>query len=380
MSKRKDHLKALFGGAGEGEAPSPSQHPQPAQAKPAQSNPAQPNSTHANPAQSAPEARLAAKLAPSGTDAPARSSSGAVKAMGLSLSSMTREVEDARAIRESLAKGERVIEVDPHLIDPSIVRDRLSLEDDGDEDFSALVDSVRENGQQVPVLLRPHPTETGRFQVAYGHRRVRAANRLKRPVQAIVRTLSDDDLVLAQGKENTERRNLSFIERAFFADALMRHGFDRSVVQRALSLHKAEMTRLLQVAEAVPADIASAIGPAPKAGRPRWMALAEYLKREAAVALAQDEIQSVAFRAADSDERFRRLYERLAKRASSKTKKAEKTRSVEDRKGRLLAKVTPGSKPRLDFDEKTRPGFADFVAGLLPELSERFENERSDGN
>ena len=231
MSKRKDHLKALFGGAGEGEAPSPSHKPQPAQAKPAQSNSAQ-----SNPTQSAPEARLAAKLAPSGADAPARSSSGAVKAMGLSLSSMTREVEDARAIRESLAKGERVIEVEPHLIDPSIVRDRLSLEDDGDEDFSALVDSVRENGQQVPVLLRPHPTENGRFQVAYGHRRVRAANRLKRPVQAIVRTLSDDDLVLAQGKENTERRNLSFIERAFFADALMRHGFDRSVVQRALSL------------------------------------------------------------------------------------------------------------------------------------------------
>uniref|UniRef100_UPI0025FFF6A3 plasmid partitioning protein RepB n=1 Tax=uncultured Nitratireductor sp. TaxID=520953 RepID=UPI0025FFF6A3 len=343
MSKRKDHLKALFGGSGEGDAPSPSPTPAP----------------------QAPETKSAP--VPTKTEAP-RSSSGAVKAMGLSLSSMSREVEDARAIRESLAKGERIVEIDPDLIDPSLVRDRLSREDDGDEDFNALVESMRENGQQVPVLLRPHPTKNDRFQVAYGHRRVRAAGRLKRPVQAIVRTLNDDELVLAQGKENTERRNLSFIERAFFADGLMRHGFDRGVVQRSLSLHKAEMTRLLQVAEAVPVHIASAIGPAPKAGRPRWMALAEFLKREAAVVIAQDEITSVAFRAADSDERFRRLYERLARRAATKARKADKVRAVADSKGRPLAKITLGATPRLDFDEKTRPGFADYVATLLPEL------------
>ncbi|MHA7883580.1 plasmid partitioning protein RepB [Nitratireductor rhodophyticola] len=355
MSKRKDHLKALFGGSGEGNAPSPAPEPK-----------SMPR---------APETKSAPT--PVKTDPVPRSSSGAVKAMGLTLSSMTREVEDARAIRESLAKGERIVEVDPELIDPSLVRDRLSREDDGDEDFNALVESVRENGQQVPVLLRPHPTESGRFQVAYGHRRVRAAARLKRPVQAIVRTLNDDELVLAQGKENTERRNLSFIERAFFADALMRHGFDRGVVQRALSLHKAEMTRLLQVAEAVPAQIANAIGPAPKAGRPRWMALAEFLKREAAVVIAQDEITSVAFRAADSDERFRRLYERLAKRAAARGKKADRTRAIEDGKGRTLARVTLGAKPRFDFDEKALPGFADYLAEHLPELAERFDKERA---
>ncbi|MFC7555837.1 ParB/RepB/Spo0J family partition protein [Pseudoroseomonas wenyumeiae] len=60
--------------------------------------------------------------------------------------------------------------------------------------------------------MRPHPTEPGRFQVAFGHRRLRAARDLAKPVRAVVRPLSDRELVLAQGQENSARANLSFIE------------------------------------------------------------------------------------------------------------------------------------------------------------------------
>ncbi|WP_404935303.1 hypothetical protein [Nitratireductor sp. L15S-10] len=83
--------------------------------------------------------------------------------MGLTLSSMTREVEDARAIRESLAKGERIVEVDPELIDPSLVRDRLSREDDGDEDFNALVESVRGKRPAGAGSSAPSPDRNGTF-------------------------------------------------------------------------------------------------------------------------------------------------------------------------------------------------------------------------
>ena len=143
-----------------------------------------------------------------------------------------------------------------------------------------MVESIRLNGQQVPILVRPHPEKQGSYQTAYGHRRLRAAARVGKPVQAIVRDLTDVQLVLAQGKENTERRDLSFIERAFFARNLVERGFDRGLVQDALSLDKAEMSRFLQVAAAVPAPIVRAIGPAPKIGRPRWVRLAELLKSE----------------------------------------------------------------------------------------------------
>lgn len=60
--------------------------------------------------------------------------------------------------------------------------------------------------------MRPHSDGVkageGFYQAAYGHRRLCAARELGIPVKAIVRVLDDHALVMAQGKENAERRNL----------------------------------------------------------------------------------------------------------------------------------------------------------------------------
>lgn len=349
MNKRRDHLKALFGGG-----------PLPGEAQP-----------------SPPRAPETKSLAPAPRTGPTRSASGAVKAMGLTLDSMTREIDEARAIRESLAKGEHVVEIDPALIDPAPVRDRLSSEEAGDEDFETLVESIRDSGQQVPVLLRPHPEVQGRYQVAYGHRRVRAAARLGLAVRAVIRDLADDELILAQGKENSERRNLSFIERAYFAHSLIHRGFDRALVQRALSVHKADVTRLLAVAQSVPSVVVQGIGPAPKAGRERWMALAEYLKREGAAMVAIDIATSESFRQLPSDERFRTLFERVARLSRKSPARKMQKREIADERGRVLARLSEGRRPKLEFDEKTEPGLARYIAERLPELAARFAEERA---
>lgn len=303
-------------------------------------------------------------------EARSRTASGAVKAMGLSLGGLSREIQDARRLKESLAAADRVVEIDPQLIDTSFVSDRLG-HDDGEGSFKALVHSIETSGQQVPVLVRPHPERPDRFQTAYGHRRVRAAMVLGKRVRAIVRELSDTELVLAQGKENTERHDLSFIERAFFAHALIGRGFERGVVQEALSLHKAEMTRYLQVAEAVPIRIARAIGPAPKIGRPRWMALADLLKGEAAQVKADDEITSERFRAAsDSDARFNLVLARLQRKAQPRDGQA---REIYDRQGRAVAHVSIArGRARVEFTEAETDGFADFLGKELPGLLEKF--------
>lgn len=303
------------------------------------------------------------------SEARARAASGAVKAMGLSLGGLSREIEDARRLKESLSVADRVIEIEPELVDTSFVSDRLG-QDDSDESFVTLMHSIEVSGQQVPVLVRPHPEKPGRFQTAYGHRRIRAAARLGQRVRAIVRELSDTELVLAQGKENTERRDLSFIERAFFAHRLIERGFERGVVQEALSLHKAEMTRYLQVAEAVPHRIASAIGAAPKIGRPRWMALAELLKSEAGQVKANDEITSERFRTAvGSDVRFNLLFTRLQRKSA----KADGARKIHDGQGRAVALVSIAKgKARVEFVDKIADGFEDFLDEELPKLLERF--------
>ncbi|MBN9245507.1 MAG: plasmid partitioning protein RepB [Mesorhizobium sp.] len=299
-----------------------------------------------------------------------RSAAGAVKAMGLSLGGLSREVEEARRLKEALTSAERVLDLDAGLIDTSFVTDRLGRGDDADASFAELVRSIETSGQQVPVLVRPHPDRPGRYQTAYGHRRIRAAERLGRPVRAIVRALSDTELVLAQGKENTERRDLSFIERAFFAQALMERGFERAVVQEALSLHKAEMTRFLQVADAVPRRVADAIGPAPKIGRPRWMAMAELLKGDAAQVKADDEITSARFRAAGSDERFNLLLARL----SARTKQAVAAPlEARDGAGRAIARIEAvKGRARVEFLDALGEDFSAYLQAELPALVEAF--------
>lgn len=295
----------------------------------------------------APQAAPETKAAPNPPPAPDHARSGAVKAMGLTLGAMTREAEEARNLRAALEKGERVVALDPGLVDSSIVEDRLTVSGRTDEDFEKLVESIRESGQQVPILVRPHPAAEGRYQTAYGHRRLEAARRLGVKVQAVVRPLTDDALVLAQGKENAERRNLTFIERALFARTLVARGFDRKVAGEALAVEKSELSRLLQVADAVPEHIVRAIGPAPKAGRDRWMALGSLVSDEAGRAKAEEELGFARFAEADSDRRFQFVFNRLT--AKEKPKSA-KPRDLSDGKGRVFARlVTTAKGARIEF-------------------------------
>lgn len=299
-----------------------------------------------------------------------RSASSAVKAMGLSLNAITREAEEARALRQALAEGERVISIDPGRIESSFVEDRLTIEGADDADFASLVESMAESGQQVPVLLRPHPERDGHFQTAYGHRRIKAAARLGREVKAIVRALSDAELVLAQGKENAERRNLSFIERGLFAQNLAARGFDRKVIGDALAVQKSELSRLLQVVESVPERFIRAIGPAPKAGRDRWMKLGEILKSETKQVIAVDVIYSEAFKALDSDARFQTLFSRLDRRTKPEAAPAE---ALKDGEGRVFAWLKrDGKTARIEFADGTDPAFLDEAAGLLASRYDEF--------
>ncbi|SHN12703.1 plasmid partitioning protein RepB [Roseibium suaedae] len=302
--------------------------------------------------------------APSGA-APSRSASGAIKAMGLSLGQMARRDEP----------GERIVELDPEKIEPSPIADRLTAESLLDDGFEELKQSLKDHGQQVPVLVRPHPDSAKRaggwYQTAYGHRRVRAARELGLKIHAQVKPLSDEDLVLAQGQENAGRRDLSFIERAFFAQNLLDAGFDRAMVREALGIQRSELTRLVQVAKWVPKHIALAIGPAPKAGRPRWHALGDMLQLEVARVLAQDEIHSDAFRAADSDRRFQRLYDRLARRLQQK----DKPRVIKNRKGVPLAELKG---PVLTLGKAVPEAFSSYLADRLPGLLEEFEKDQTD--
>lgn len=301
-----------------------------------------------------------------------RVSSGSVRSLKDSFSGVERENDD---LRRQIESGALVIEVDPTLIDPSPVTDRFKDQDDAS--FEALKASIQQRGQEIPILVREHPTTPGRYQSAYGHRRVRAARELGKPVRAIVRALSDEDLVVAQGVENSAREDLSFIERAVFAMHLEDAGYERSIVQEALSIDRAEASKLLSVARSVPADLIDAIGRAPKVGRGRWQSLSDAVKLPGALERARAAIAVPGYVERDSDARFVAVLSAVIKATHDNASSASAAQTIVAASGQQIARVQQaGRELKVTLHRGTNAGFAAYLVEQLPRLFETYVETR----
>jgi len=176
----------------------------------------------------------------------------------------------------SALRANGVLELDPATIHAGGLEDRL---EDAPEDDAALRRSIAAHGQQVPILVRPHPERTGEWQIVYGRRRLAALRELGLTAKALVRDLDDAALVIAQGQENSARRDLTFIEKTSFADHMRAAGYDRAAICEALSVDKTVVSRMLSLADRLPRPLIEAIGAAHGVGRPRWLELADLLER-----------------------------------------------------------------------------------------------------
>jgi ParB family transcriptional regulator, chromosome partitioning protein len=283
-----------------------------------------------------------------------------------SLGEMTEKAKRADAIEQQLVQGFTVVELEPSIVDGSFVPDRMMSAEDG---FSTFLEIIRTQGQASPILVRPHSADQGRYQVAFGHRRLRAARELGVKVKAVVRALSDEELVVAQGQENSARSDLTYIERARFAAQLEERGFSRDVIMQSLNLDKAALSKLIAIATRIPLTIIDAIGPAPGFGRQRWAELAEMLEIEMAMANANLLLEKGAFQALTSDKRFLQLYEAM---------KAKPARSLPEvwtaKDGTRAAQVQRnGKKLTLVFDERTTPAFGEYVRMRLQTLFDEYK-------
>lgn len=273
------------------------------------------------------------------------------------------------AVSQSIAdlKARSIVEIDPSLIEAGGMQDRL--ESDAGEDAD-LVRSIAEYGQQVPVLVRPHPEKEGCFQIVYGRRRVLALRDLGRPVKALVRDLDDQELVLAQGQENTARRDLSFIEKANFARQMIATGYDRKIICDALSIDKTVISRMLSVTEKVPLEIIEFIGAAPGVGRDRWLVVAELIDgRGHEVRHLIDKIVATA-RSGGSDARFAALQaylERPTPAAQRHPCSASRLLAASDGTRLGSARVTDNALV-LRLDRTGTQGFEGWLLDHLPEI------------
>lgn len=271
-----------------------------------------------------------------------------------------------------LLKSQSLTELDPDLVDAPLVTDRL---EESPEQFEEFARNIKEHGQQVPILVRPHPSVEGRYQIAYGRRRLRAVKAAGILVKAAVRTLTDDELVLAQGQENSARQDLSFIERALYAAELEAGGFQRPVIMAALAVDKSNLSRLIQAAKQLPADIIRSIGAAPKTGRDRWYELSARLGQDGAIETARSLLNDNAVKVLSSDDRFARVFEAVAPKRAKAAKLETAVWQADD--GTKAARYRQDKRTlTLMIDKKAAPEFADYLMLALPEIYASFKRTK----
>lgn len=241
----------------------------------------------------------------------------------------SRSIEDAM---ETLGDQRRqtTVTIDPDLIDPAPQADRVAVDAGALEELRR---SIEAQGQQTPILVRRHPEAEGRYQLAYGHRRLMALKAINADRQrsadgkgrllalAFVRELDDLQLARAQASENLDRQDLSWIDKALFLRNLTA-AYSSETAYDVLRLHKSVASRMRSVMDVIPADIITAIGSAPGIGAPRWLTLAEMFDKfpAEAAAAAREKINVLEVipvgengRTIGSDERFLALFNAVAR-------------------------------------------------------------------
>ena len=292
---------------------------------------------------------------------------GASKSMKVSIDSLA---ENSRKMLD----GETIVEIDPDTVFASFVRDRM---DEDEVAFEELKASIKANGQETPILLRPHPKEPGKYMVVFGHRRLKAARELGRMVRAVVKEMDDVSHILAQGQENSVRANLSFIEKSVFARNLVEMGQTRDIIQEALTVDATLLSRMLSVAENVPWYVIDTIGPAKNIGRDRWEELKKLMSQPENVALAEREMAKDGFERIDSDTRFERVLSKIteAGRAPKRraAKAAPKKRTWTAGEGRIKGVIGRSGKAySISLTSKDSAAFGEFLSRNLDQLYEDF--------
>ncbi|KQV78153.1 plasmid partitioning protein RepB [Rhizobium sp. Root1220] len=294
---------------------------------------------------------------------------------------VVRSIEDLAENTKKLMEGEVIVDLDPQSLDASSISDRLS--DDGEE-YQELKQAIRESGQSTPILVRPS-ADGQRYTVIFGHRRMKVARELGIPVKAIVKKLDDIASAIAQGQENSARSNLSFIERAYFAQNLLATGMTKDVVRTSLAIDEAMLSKMLGVVEVIPAPVIKAVGAAKKIGRDKWLSLRKLVLTPALLRASMDRVANAGFLELSEEQRFDDLHEYLkrykSKSDARKPKAAETGSEWVSRDSSLNFSMNAKSKKvAIEFSNTEAKPFSDWLSSRMDQLYDEYRQSKSDNN
>lgn len=114
--------------------------------------------------------------------------------------------------------------------------------------LAALVKSINQNGVMLPLIVRDHPNETGKFEIIAGERRFRAAKKSHwKAVPCRVMTADDSKALIMQADENLNRVNLNPLEEAAAFQNLIDAGLKQEAIAEKYECHQSHISNRLRL-------------------------------------------------------------------------------------------------------------------------------------
>lgn len=141
---------------------------------------------------------------------------------------------------EKQKAGSRVLAVDSMVPNPWQPRRRFSP-----EKMDELANGIRESGLIQPIVVRPHPTEPGKYQIVAGERRWRAHKMIgQTEILAHVVEATDAQMAILALIENVNREDLTDFEVSLSVTQIEKEFPSRKAAAEVIGISKSQMQRL----------------------------------------------------------------------------------------------------------------------------------------
>jgi ParB family chromosome partitioning protein len=164
-----------------------------------------------------------------------------------------------------MAVSQPIQEIELRKIRPNRLNPRLEV---NIERLNELTQSIKQVGLLEPIIVRPANDE---FEVVVGERRYRASQQAGlEKVSAIVRPFSDDEVVQLNLIENTQREELSAIEKGKVCKYLLENCPEKypsqNVIAEKIGVSRDAVSLWLQSVEVVPKEVQTLVAPSSISG------------------------------------------------------------------------------------------------------------------
>jgi ParB family chromosome partitioning protein len=173
------------------------------------------------------------------------------KRLGRGLAALIGEMDRPAQAPEKRAAADGKVPIE--FVSPNPRNPRRNF---AEADLTDLTQSIREHGIVQPVVVRPSPTQSGRYEIIAGERRWRAAQRAGlAEIPVIVREVSDRTALELAIIENVQRADLNPVEEAQgYQQLIEEHGYSQAdlgqVIGKSRS-HVANTLRLLRLPDVI---------------------------------------------------------------------------------------------------------------------------------